>query len=459
MHVKDKQEDHPKKVVAVIGAGPAGMTVALMLSKAGHQVKLYEAGKEVGGLWSVKLSEEGHYQCENSCKVYQGGYNTAPALFEMIGTKWQNHFVSRYNLKKDWLQPFLKDCKNSDIFHLSKTFVANALRMKSYRKISVEEYLLKHKISEGCQNWLRATALGGITGTLKMSMWEVGHRFSANIYSIYKTKYYTLFWNKEPPNAAGGFISIWKKVLIDNGVEIYTNSPIQKLDAESNAPRVVIGLEDGASQQVDAIFLTIPPPPLATLLTNSSASIIKGFGHSVDSFKTMMGESIYQHLGIAWFFDEPLPDSYPLAGYNVRKGWYPILVPFSQYQPHLKPHHKAVIVGSVSLVTGFTHPRFGKLATAFSHEEIAKILWEDERAVNPDLPEPVDVHIFGVSSATQIVHHGTLPLKPKDLPIYIGTNINGQAPYFTSSLEAAIQAGYAAAKAFEPNIEYLPIKA
>lgn len=39
---------------------------------------------------------------------------------------------------------------------------------------------------------------------------------------------------------------------------------------------------------------------------------------------------------------------------------------------------------------------------------------------------------------------------------YIATNLNGQAPYFTASLESAIQGGNAAAIAFDPNVERLP---
>jgi len=36
--------------VAVIGAGPAGLTAALGLSRGGARVTVYEAGQHVGGL-------------------------------------------------------------------------------------------------------------------------------------------------------------------------------------------------------------------------------------------------------------------------------------------------------------------------------------------------------------------------------------------------------------------------
>ncbi len=97
------------------------------------------------------------------------------------------------------------------------------------------------------------------------------------------------------------------------------------------------------------------------------------------------------------------------------------------------------------------------MVTSHDHAEIAKIIWEDERIVDPSLPEPIKIKTLGLSSATQIVHHGSLPIKSKETPVYLGTNLNGQAPYFTSSFESAIQAGAAAAAAFEPGVEKLPV--
>ena len=39
-----------KKKIAVIGAGPAGLTAAYQLTKAGLLVDIYEAGPSVGGM-------------------------------------------------------------------------------------------------------------------------------------------------------------------------------------------------------------------------------------------------------------------------------------------------------------------------------------------------------------------------------------------------------------------------
>ena len=48
-----------KKKIAVIGAGPAGITAAYKLSKFGHVVDVYEAQSSVGGMAkTIKLWEQ-----------------------------------------------------------------------------------------------------------------------------------------------------------------------------------------------------------------------------------------------------------------------------------------------------------------------------------------------------------------------------------------------------------------
>jgi len=62
------------------------MTAALLLARRGHKVSIYESQDGLGGLWASRLDKDGYYRGDNSCKVYQQTYHTAPALFELIGT-------------------------------------------------------------------------------------------------------------------------------------------------------------------------------------------------------------------------------------------------------------------------------------------------------------------------------------------------------------------------------------
>jgi predicted NAD/FAD-dependent oxidoreductase len=380
--------------ITIVGGGPCGMTSALLLARAGHKVTLLEGSSELGGLWATKMSD-GNYQGENSCKVYQDSYHTAPALFEMIGVDWKDHFHARHDLRSDWIFPFLKDCSAKDIAKISWAFGRFKSGARDYKDLSVEDWLHNNKVSESCQSWLRATALGGITGTLKMTVWEMLYRFSANMKAVADQK--KLHWNRQPPNAKTGFIPIWQRALNDTGIEIHLNARVKGINKNTEA--LSVALTDGRSFKSDSVFLALPPPALAKVLHSSDDEIAMGFGHSRESLKTVLAESTYEHLGITWFFNTPLQNDLPLGGHNVREGWHPILVQHSQYEPYLKDAVTSV-VASVSLDTDFVHPFHGTKTSEHSFEEIAQILWEDEQRKDPGLHNPSSFQVYGRSTAT-----------------------------------------------------------
>ncbi len=441
--------------IAVVGGGPSGMTAALLLARAGHRVVVYEKGTGMGGLWAAQLDDDGYFLGENSCKVFQSTYEAAPALLRMLGTRWDEHFTPRHDLCTQWLAPFLADASVSDLAKLGFAFGLHATGARDYKTVSVAEFLAQQRISEGCSAWMRATALGGITGTLRMTMWEFFLRMRGNLGSVLFRAKGPLHWNSRPPNARGGFMTLWRDELLRLGVELRAGCNVDALSSTSESDGVVIETAGGAKSRADAVFLAVPPPALSRLFAQSDAGVSEGFGHDREGLRVMLGESMYEHLGITWFFDRELPKDLPLGGHNVRKNWHPILVQHSQYRGHLRSPAVTVVVGSVSLDTDFVHEKHGTLASEHSPDELARILWGDERRADPTLPEPIGHHVYGMSNATQIVRHGPLPIKARGAPVYLATNLNGHAPYFTASLESAIQAGAAAAAAFDPRVEVL----
>ena len=444
--------------VAVVGGGPAGMTAALLLARSGHRVSLYERDVQLGGLWASQLDADGWFRGDNSCKVYQSSYHTTPALLRLIGTDWRAHFTRRHDLTTDWLRPFFADCSWRDRAILGGAWLRHRAGLGRFRALSVTEFLATRGLSERCCAWMRATALGGIAGTLRMTMWEFFHRMGSNAREILRGADGPLYWNRQPPNAPGGFVTLWREALEALGIHVHTGATITGLSPGAK-PRGVRLHMGGDSVQADAAFLAVPPPALARLLAASADPIAEGFGLDRAGLRAHLAASVYEHIGISWFFDRPLPTDLPLGGHNVRRGWHPILVQHAQYRSLLRPPAVSVVVGSVAVDTDFRHHRLGTLAREHSAEALARILWEDERRVDPTLPEPIDVTITGTSSATQVVARGPLPLSAAGADVFLATNLHGLAPYFTASLEAAIQAGAIAASAFDSTVEHLPMGA
>jgi hypothetical protein len=440
--------------VAVVGGGPAGLTAALLLARRGHRVTVFEAGAEVGGLWATRLDGAGHYLSENSCKVYQASYHSAPALLRLLGTRWEDHFVQRHDLVRDWLRPFVADASWRDLGRLVAAWLLHRTGLHDHRGVSVADWLDENGVSEACRAWMRATALGGITGTLRMTMGELFHRLDGNVASIFSGRGGALYWNARPPNTADGFVSLWRRELDRLGVRVHCGGAVARVEPSVGGPRVV--LADGAVHVADAVFLAVPPRPLARLVEGSPPALSEGFGHAPATLAAIVEASLYEHLGVVWTFDRPLGRPLPLGGRAVRRGWHAIVLEHSQYGAHLPPGAVAAVVGSVSLATNLRHPRLGTFALEHGPDELARILWDDERALDPSLPEPFTTTVHGLSNATQVVAHGTLPVRCAGAPVFLATSLNGAAPYFTASLESAIQAGAAAAVAFDPGAERLP---
>ena len=132
---------------------------------------------------------------------------------------------------------------------------------------------------------------------------------------------------------------------------------------------------DGSSSVTDAVFLALPPPALSRVLLASSDGVAEGFGHRREALRRVLKESLYEHLGLFWLFDRPLPRDLPLGGHGVRRNWHPILVQYSQYEAYLEPPVVTAVIGSVSLDTAFEHSRLGTRVSEHTPSEIARIVW------------------------------------------------------------------------------------
>lgn len=59
------------KIIAVVGAGPAGLSAALTLGERGHKVELFEKSNEIGGQFKLAKQIPGKEEFEETLKYYQ----------------------------------------------------------------------------------------------------------------------------------------------------------------------------------------------------------------------------------------------------------------------------------------------------------------------------------------------------------------------------------------------------
>ena len=91
-----------KKNVAIIGAGPAGITAAYELAKKGHTVEVFEAGSEVGGLsktidlWDQRVDLGPHRFFSNDTKVNKVWLEVVGKDYKMVDRLTRIYYKKKF---------------------------------------------------------------------------------------------------------------------------------------------------------------------------------------------------------------------------------------------------------------------------------------------------------------------------------------------------------------------------
>ena len=91
-----------KKKIAVIGAGPAGITAAYQLTKAGFEVHVYEASDGVGGLsktidlWNQKVDLGPHRFFSNDSKVNKVWLEVVGKDYKMVDRLTRIYYKKKF---------------------------------------------------------------------------------------------------------------------------------------------------------------------------------------------------------------------------------------------------------------------------------------------------------------------------------------------------------------------------
>ena len=81
-----------RKSVAVVGAGPAGLSAAVSLAEVGHEVQLFEAKSEIGGQFRLAMAIPGKEEFKETIRYYE-------AMLRKLGVKVNlNHRVTQDEL-------------------------------------------------------------------------------------------------------------------------------------------------------------------------------------------------------------------------------------------------------------------------------------------------------------------------------------------------------------------------
>lgn len=277
------------KKVAVIGAGPAGMTAAYELAKAGVYVELFEAGPQVGGLaktidlWGQKVDLGPHRFFSNDTRINK-------AWLEVVGKDY--HMVDRltriYYKGKFYYYPI----KAGDA--LKKLgFFTSAACMFSFMWQKVKPA----KQDGTFENWVvsrfgrklfsiffktYSEKLWGISCTeldadfaaqriKKLSLWEA---VKNAVTGGKNNKHKTLVDQFAFPTGGTGMVYERMKTLVEEkGGKVFLNTPVKRVLTE-NGTVTSLELENGEVHHYDHVISSMPFTLLVTRLPETPQHIL-----------------------------------------------------------------------------------------------------------------------------------------------------------------------------------------
>lgn len=269
------------KKIAIIGAGPAGVTAAYQLAKMGVNVDLYEASNQVGGmaktidLWGQKIDLGPHRFFSNDTRINKLWLEVVGKDYKMVDRLTRIYYKNKFYYYP--LKPF------DALFKLGIGTATVCLLSFFKEKISPT------KLDGTFENWVTnrfgyklfsiffktySEKLWGISckeldadfaaqRIKKLSLWEaVIGAFKGNKSNKHKTLVDQFAY---PLEGTGMVYERMAKYVSEHNGKVYLNTPVKRIIAENNVAQS-IELENGTIEVYDHIISSMPFTQMVTRL-------------------------------------------------------------------------------------------------------------------------------------------------------------------------------------------------
>jgi protoporphyrinogen oxidase len=278
------------KKIAIIGAGPAGITSAFELSKAGFDVTVYEASESVGGLsktielWDQKVDLGPHRFFSNDTKVNQ-------LWLEVVGKDYRmvDRLTRIYYKKKFYYYP-LKPFDALFKLGIWQAFLCVLSYFKEKIKPTKQDgsfeswvtsrfgsrlYLIFFKTYSEKLWGIPCSELDADFAAQRIKKLSLFEAIKNALFAGKKNKHKTLVDQFAYPIGGTGMVYERMKTLIEkNGGKVWCNTPVKKVLAENgNTPK--IELNSGEIVEFDHIISSMPITHLVRNLPNVPAEILE----------------------------------------------------------------------------------------------------------------------------------------------------------------------------------------
>ncbi|MBX3064302.1 MAG: NAD(P)/FAD-dependent oxidoreductase [Anaerolineae bacterium] len=244
--------------IGIIGAGPAGMTAAYDLVKAGHQVTIFEAGDRVGGLAAGFKDEGWDWQLE---KFYHHWFQSDHDILNLIAelglsdqvlfprpktSMWSRGKIFPFDNVRAWLSfphlPLIPKVR----FGLTGLYMRLTRNWQQMEKYTAQEWLIRYMGKDAYETLWRPMLIG-----------KFGDLYNQVTMAWFWARIYTRTVNLG--TFVGGFqkfLDTFAQKLIEMGVTIRFNAPVQNVRREGSQLQATA---NGETLTFDAVISTTSP--------------------------------------------------------------------------------------------------------------------------------------------------------------------------------------------------------
>ena len=389
-------------IIGLVGGGPCGTYLAYELSKAGHQVTLYEREEDIGGCWGVQRTHSGAFT-EHSPRVFFDTYLNTKEFFNEIGIDFDENFKKVYSVFKK----SLKDAKHFTLWDLTALTIAYMYPSIAWNSHTMKSVMDTYNMSPNAREYITQACYATSVKPEDISAME----FFETIDTILPSTMYEPLTTTRP----NGIIPKIKEAL--KNVDIKTSHTFVKHDPENNI--ATFSTPQGTFKtHHDKLIVCIPPEQLARVYP---------------SMRQKAQKMSYTGIGVQFHYDEST-------------------------DPKDIPHPKTTTIGSLRIISSYNELEhtiscvilnMPKL-TNINKRQLINLTWEQLKEATPKLPRykkaTVTPTVYKNSKGEWKCHHGayyrnkdndTISIHDIKGIAYVGSHNPRKFPF--TSYESAIE--------------------
>jgi hypothetical protein len=420
---------------AIVGAGPAGLTIAYYLAKYQKKVLLIEREDEIGGCHRVRRVD-GLFT-EHGPRIIVENYFSLKDILRDFGINFYDLYTLYDFSTNTSAFELLSTLTFKETLSLTGAFIEFMITETSSKNMTMIEFMNYNNFNEKSIAYIDKMCRLSDGGTVyNYTLFEFLQIFNQNFfYQIYQPKY---------PNDIGLF-KIWQNKLIETGyVDILLDTDISEIVSLQN--NISLLTSDNDIITASNYILAIPPKPMVDLLGRSTDSDIFGKFDILQEWEYKSRYLVYIPIIFHWDVKLHLEKKWgvPESDYGI------VYIVMSDYMIFEDSRSKTVVVCTVKNTDSISLYN-GKTANQCNEHELMEEVFRQLKLHRPDLPDPqyaiVNPGIYRNNDRWDTIDTAYFSTKAgywgNQSPIYnnvywIGTH-NGHSSYSFTAMESAMQ--------------------